>query len=669
MKLSRRRFLSQSCLGVAGFAAGGKLLKSSNINKKSIRAASRARSEKVVVLGMDGMDPNLLHRFVAQGELPTFAKFLERNQFSELQTTMPPHSPVAWSSFITGMNPGGHGIYDFVHRDPASFTPYMSTSRSFDAKDSLKLGRYSIPLGSGEVKLMREGKALWSHLEDNGVPSSVYQIPANFPVVPGNARTISGMGTPDLLGTYGTFTFFTETPVPGSEDFAGGRVVLVRSVDHRFDTELVGPRNSFVNDNESAKVDFTVWRDPIESAIKIDFQGSELVLNEGEWTEWLPVRFELLPFFASVGGMVRFYVKQVHPTLQLYCSPINVDPLDPTLPICTPYDYSREMAQSIGRFYTQGFPADSKALSTGILSNDEYFIQAHSVMDECDRAFDYELSKFDSGLFFFYFSSVDQNCHMLWRMFDPNHPLYEPDASPQVKNGILSFYKRMDKILARTLSKIDNDTTLFIVSDHGFSPFYREFNLSTWLVEQGYTVLTDKSRLGEGEFYRYVDWSKTSAYALGLNGIYINLAKREKRGWVSEQDAERIKREIMLKLPQVKDPANGNFIVTKAYDPKQIYSGACLPLSPDIVVGYQRGYRISDESVLGKFPRETVRNRADKWAGDHCLDPAVVPGVILSNRPWKATRPALWDMAPTILALFGIETPPEMYGRSIYTER
>lgn len=667
-KLTRRDFIKTSSVCLGGLAA------SSLVGRRSLAAPlvkapylkNPKFQKKVIVLGFDGMDPNLVERFVAQGAMPTFKRLIETGKFGKLATTNPPQSPVAWSSFITGTNPGGTGIFDFIHRDPKAFTPYMSTSRSYDPEKSVKLGNWKVPLSSGRVDLMRKGTAFWSILEENGIPATLFQIPANFPITSKNVKAISGMGTPDLLGSYGTFTYFTDTKEFDRETFYGGRVVKVTPKDHKVETVLTGPENSLRADKSFAKVPISITRDPLEQTMKISIDGHDLIMRQGEWSDWIPLSFELMPLFAGVAGMVRFYAKEIHPNFKLYASPINIDPMDPSMPICSPAGYSRELSQAVGRFYTQGFPADTKSLITGVLSDDEYLTQAKIVFDENLKAFDYQFSKFNDGFFFFYFSCTDQNSHMMWRTMDPSHPLYKPNASPDVKDGLMYFYQRMDEVTKRALTKVDQNTTLLIVSDHGFAPFPREVHLSTWLVENGFTAVNDPDKMATADFYSCVDWKRTKAYALGLNGIYLNLKGREKYGSLDPDKAPKVKQELIAKLSQLRDPKSGQLVCSRVFDGSEIYSGPFVGLAPDIVVGYASGFRISDESVLGKFPTGSVGDRTNPWAADHCMDPAVVPGILLSNKGWDKNDPALWDMAPTILNAFGLPAPEVMEGETIY---
>ena len=661
-RVTRRQFLKETARGTCAVAAwpiADSFARFSPFNSKHL-------AKKVVVLGIDGMDPVLLRRFMDEGAMPTFSRLAQSGYFGPLQTTIPPQSPVAWSSFITGTNPGGHGIYDFIHRDAQTFLPYLSTSRTFSGKQTLNLGQWSLPLESDEVKLLRGGRPFWSVLEKHDIPAYFFKLPANFPVTPGHSTSLSGMGTPDLLGSYGTFTYYTDAVVPDAEKFTGGRVVQVKPENHIIRTSLKGPRNSFRVNHPDSEVAFAVYRDPTEHMAKINIQDREIVLLEGEWSDWVPLDFPLMPLLAGIRGMVRFYLQQVHPEFRLYISPINIDPEKPTLPISSPPDYAADLARAIGRYPTLGFPEDTKALSNGVFSDEEFFALSKKVLEQHRHAFDYEFNRFSEGLFFFYFGSIDQNSHMLWWTVDPSIPVDLSQAGADVRNGLRYFYQQMDDVLRQVVSRLDSSTTLIIMSDHGFSPFHREFQLSTWLVEKGYTTIADPERMEETQFFDTVDWSATKAYALGLNSIYLNLHGRERNGSVMPDDAERIKQQLIKDLEAVIDPKTSSRVIAKAYDSRHVYHGPYANSAPDIIVGYERGYRISDKAVLGEFPQGILVDRRDRWAADHCMDPRYVPGVLLSNRTVGAESPGLWDIGPSILSCFGLEIPKDMDGKSVF---
>lgn len=620
------------------------------------------------MLGIDGMDPLLLRQFIAAGEMPHFAALAAQGSFLPLQTSIPPQSPAAWSDLITGMNPGGHGIFDFIHRDPSTLTPYFSTAQVEPPAYNLRLGDWVIPISEGEVKLLRKGKAFWQYLDEKNIPVTVLRMPANFPPVPTKGKTLAGLGTPDILGGYGTFSFYTDNPtfVPGPVD--GGVIYPVQALDNHIVAQLHGPPNSFRKGNPELTIPFTVDRDADEPVGRLAIQGQQLVLTAGEWSPWIRVTFTFIPGLEKITGICRFYLKQVHPRFELYVSPINIDPVDPALPISTPESYSSALVRAVGPFYTQGIAEDTKALTSGVFDDSEYLEQASAVFDDQRRIFLQELAHFRAGLFFYYFSGVDLNSHMFWRAADPKSPIYSPQLAEKYGHVIEDSYREMDAMLGEILKVADIDTTVLVVSDHGFAPFRRSFNLNTWLVENGYLILREGAQPGPGtNIFADVDWSKTRAYGLGLNGLYLNLRGREKNGIVNPgTEARALEIEIVAKLTAERDPKDKQQIITRVDRASVAYSGPESALAPDMIVGYNRGFRIGWSSVLGGIPTQVLEDNTDPWSGDHCIDYTQVPGVVLSNRRIQATRPALTDIAPTILAEFGIARPATMQGHNIF---
>lgn len=163
------------------------------------------------------------------------------------------------------------------------------------------------------------------------------------------------------------------------------------------------------------------------------------------------------------------------------------------------------------------------------------------------------------------------------------------------------------------------------------------------------------------------DWSKTKAYALGLNGLYINQKGREGEGIVtSGAEKEALIREIIHNLESFQDPETGEKPVLRAFAAKDVYSGAHMEKAPDIIIGYNQGYRVSWSSPLGRIPKNIVEDNTEKWSGDHCVAPEVVPGILVTNQKIKADSPALYDLTPTILKIFDIEKPKEMIGNPVF---
>ena len=622
---------------------------------------------KLIILGIDGMDPQLLRQFMREGKMPNFSKLAEQGSFRELITSIPSQSPVAWSNLITGMDAGGHGIFDFIHRDPKTLQLYFSTSRVEGPKHAIHLGKWVIPIGGGSAEQLRKGKAFWEILDQHGVPNTIFRIPANFPPIPAKGKTLSGMGTPDLRGTYGTFSFYTDDPTAVSGAVEGGQVIPVQVENSKVTANLIGPDNTFRKDSPPATEPFTVAVDPLEAVARIAVQKQEFVLREGEWSDWVRVEFQLILFFGKVKGMCRFYLKQAHPRFQLYISPINIDPGDPALPISTPASYSRMLTEEVGEFYTQGIAEDTKALSAGVLDDREYLQQARTVLAEHRRIFDAEFPKFRQGVFFFYFSSLDLNSHMMWRLMDAKHPGYDASLAAQNGSAISDFYQQIDQVLGEVLPKLDEQTTLLVLSDHGFAPYYRSFNLNTWLLNHGYVKLKAQSDADSNEPLANVDWSSTRAYGLGLNGLYINLRGRDRDGIVQAgAEADALIQEIKAKLLEEKDPQTGLPVITRVDVAGEVYRGPYAHSGPDLLVGYNRGYRAGWKTTLGAFPADVLEDNTNPWSGDHCMDYTLVPGVLLSNRKIAAATPALTDIAPTVLSEFGIAPLKDMMGRPVF---
>lgn len=655
--LPRRQFN----LSLAALALGALM---PSCETKSPRAA-----HKVLILGIDAMDYTILTNLMNKGVMPGFSRLAAQGDYKPLISSIPAQTPVAFSNFITGMNPGGHGIFDFIHRKPGEvILPFLSTSETEPPRRIVHLGKYQVPLAGGKVELKRYGEAFWQILARNGIPSIIYKIPSNFPPAKSAlSKEIAGMGTPDLLGTYGTFSYFTDNPPENASKVTGGKVSTVWVENNTVHAELVGPPNTFLKEQPDATAPFTVFIDPRSNASLIEIGDKKILLKVGEWSDWETISFNLAPFAPDVKGMVRFYLKAVRPDFKLYVTPVNINPADPALPISHPESFAARLTRSVGPFYTQGIREDTKALQYKVLDDNEYAEHALHVLEEDKRIFRRLLDLWDEGLFFSYFSSLDLNQHTMWRAFDAKSPLYTEELNRRFGDFIEKLYIEMDNIVGQTLDRIEKETTFIVMSDHGFAPYYRQFNLNTWLTDNGYMELNDPASRSKIEFLEGVDWSRTRAYGIGLNALYLNLRGREANGIVEPGvEADRLVEELKAKLESLVDEKSGERPVRTAFISSKVFSGDHLNEAPDIIVGYDRGYRGSDDSALGQIADNWFSDNLGVWSGDHCMDPAVVPGIILSNKKIQMPAPNIFDLTPTILQEYGIAAPGNMVGKPVW---
>ena len=559
---------------------------------------------------------------------------------------MPPQSPVAWSTFITGLEPADHGIFDFVHRDPSTLLPFSSMSRTEEPRYSLPLGPYCLPLSGSRVISLRKGTAFWQILSERGISVSIVRMPTNYPPLP-YGQALSGMGTPDLEGTLGTFSFYTEDPEELTRSVYGGRIVKVEVSGTRIVLPIQGPPNSLRKDHRISTVNLVVDVDPEQPLARVAVGEKMAIIKEGEWSGWLAADFPLIPHLTSARGMFRVFARQLHPRFELYVSPINIDPVSPALPISAPGSFSRTVAHETRRYYTLGTPEDTSALRQGVFNLPQFLAQSRLVLKDERMQLRYALRHFERGFLFFYFSSVDQNSHILWGRHEPE---------------LLEIYRTIDDCIGEVMHQ-EPTAELIVMSDHGFTAFDRAVHLNTWLYRRGFLTLHGQS--GPDTSLANVDWSRTQAYAFGLNGLYINVAGREKFGIVQRgASREALLNTLREQLIAFHDPANGRQVVEAVRATKANTENARV--APDLIVGYAPGFRGSWQTALGGIPPTIIEDNSDAWVGDHCINAADVPGVLFTTRRTRKIDPKLEDITVSVLRLFGIKAGTGMRGRSIY---
>ncbi|QDV37642.1 alkaline phosphatase family protein [Tautonia plasticadhaerens] len=609
------------------------------------------------MIGLDGLEPSLVGALLAAGELPNLARLVSGGGLARVATTYPAQTPVAWSTFATGTNPGGHGIFDFLRRDPRTYLPDSGLNR-YEQKN---------PLLPPRAVNQRRGTPVWERLSEAGVTSTVLRCPCTYPPDRPRGRMLSGMGVPDLRGGFGTGTFYSSDESVAARE--SENVVRVQGEgDGSVATYLVGPRHP--RTRADCRFDITLSPDPARRMLIARSGGSprEFEVREGEWSGWLRVNFRLGPL-QSVHGIVRFFLVRIEPTLEFYASPINFDPETPLFPISSPPDYARQLSGTLGPFYTAGMVEDHNGLMNERFGEDAFLAQCDDAWREREAMMLHELDRFDEGLFYCLFDTPDRVQHMLWRFREPEHPANRGRApDPAFRRAIEEHYRRGDEVVGRVLESVDDRTLLIVLSDHGFGSFRRGFHLNKWLLDRGLLALKAGLEPGpdSGDLLRGVDWDRTRAYAIGLSGLYLNLQGREGRGAVRPEDAEELKTTIARELNRLEDPQEGVVAVRSALTREQVYAGPFVHEAPDLILNYARGYRVSWSSSLGGVAAGgPFEDNTRKWSGDHIIDPALVPGVLLMNRPFRGEGPRLVDLAPTILAALGLPIGDTWEGRSL----
>jgi len=637
------------------------------------RALANAKVRRVVILGLDGLDPMLVDQYLEEGLLPNLAKLRDAGTYKRLGTTWPPLSPVAWSSFSTGTNPGKHNIFDFLTRSPSDYGPRMSSVVTRPSQRTLKLGRYRIPLSRSRVDGLRKSKPFWNVLGESGIFSAILRVPITFPPDKFHGVQLSAMCVPDLRGTQGTFTYFTETDEADVDDSSagdlGGERVAVERSGTTVNTFLPGPDNPLQRDGPQVRVPIRVVGDT-QGEATLHVADTQVRLKPNEFTDWIRIPFKLAPGF-KVRGVCRFYLKRFDPPFEMYCTPAHIDPDKPVMPISHPKVYSIYLAKQQGAYATLGLAEDTWSLSEHVMGEDAFLKMSYDIDEERQEMFFDSLQRVRRGLVTCVFDAPDRIQHMFWRFQDEGHPALDDDSEKNEahRDTIRKMYQRMDKLVGRTVDAIDDDTALVVMSDHGFKPFRRGVDLNAWLLKAGYLKLKNDKSHSDQMYLADVDWSQTKAFALGLAGIFVNQRGRESEGIVGPgKETKELVSEICQGLSGLRDSEQDEIAIDEAVAREDVYQGPYVEAAPDIIIGYNVGYRVSWDSAVGKSAPEIFSDNTKAWSGDHCIHPAKVPGVIFSNLDLDAEQANIIDLAPTTLDLLGVDKPSYMDGKSLLRE-
>lgn len=687
---------------------------------------------KVVVLGFDGADADLAAQWMDEGLLPNLAKLRDEGTFRPLESTIPSQTPVSWSTFATGLSPGRHGIFDFLRRDAETYRPSLGLALKetipflWGDRNGLVIG-----IGGGVLALLllflilrlvrvpkmaalavalvlaggaawgvsraastllpetrplainpRQGATFWQALSEGGVRAKVVKLPQNFPPDPfEHGSILSGLGTPDLSFRIGKPFYFTSElfyQPRGGGDFS---VEIAELPDNRGEmtTQIKGPPDELFSAPGKLRylnLPMTLKVAEDRSRLTIEVSDQELSLAPGEWSDWVRFSFSYNKLI-KIHGIGRFRLLELEPEIRLYLSPIQFDPtrLPPVLDISAPRSFAPKLAERFGLFKTIGWSIDTWSMDEGTIDEAIFMEDVEMTVAKEEEMLFGMLGDDDWDLLVSYFEFTDRVQHVMFRFFDPKHPLYDADMAAKWGGTILESYQRMDKIVGETLERMPEGAELMVVSDHGFASFRRGMNYNTWLAKNGYMTLVgeDNERknledlFDQGDFFTNVDWSRTKAYALGLGNIYINLAGRESQGIVQPgEEYDALIKELRERLVEFVDPETGEFPVAYVFTRDEAHGVYDPLLMPDLIPSNNDGYRVGWQDSLGGIAKEVTEPNMKVWSGDHCsVYPPLVEGILFSTRKLPASKASVADIAPTLYQIYQHEPPFELDGKSL----
>ena len=575
---------------------------------------------RTLILGLDAFDPRFFEGLLEHSKVPNLAKLVQLNGYTHLAVSNPPQSEVSWTSIATGLNPGGHGIFDFVHRDPSSYTPFVSL---LPTQKTIAGVQFVPPFNS---------PSLFEHAVRRGFPAKSLWWPATFPARPEvPVSTIPGLGTPDIHGKLGVGTFYSPDHSPLKNDSKTSVEKLSGLGKGKFKGILKGPARKKGDETEAAEIEFQIELIDKNTA-RLLFGKQAIELVEGNWSPIFEINFKVGLLF-KVHAITRVILTRAQPDPLLYFLPLQIHPLHSLWRYGTPQDFVRKSWQSGGPFLSLGWPQDTTALEDGCINDSQFLELCETIFRARETTLFSHLQDFREGVIACVFDSLDRIQHMFWRD--------RPDI-------IEAWYVKLDSLVGRALDFVDSRKEdkihLLVMSDHGFTAFDQKVHLNRWLADRAYLTPKDTGKSGG---LNDIDWSHSRAYALGLNSIYINLRGREGEGIVSPDEVENLLNQLSAELVSWLGPDHRP-VVNHCYSREEALSGSLISYGPDLLVGYSPGYRASPQTGLGGWEATSLEPNRDHWGSDHCIDPQFVPGVLFSNQGLENLPRASYREIPTL---------------------
>lgn len=616
---------------------------------------------RVIILGFDGVEPTIVDAMIENGELPNLAALRDQGTYSRLASSNPPQSPTAWSSFTTSTHPGNHGVFDFLRRSPARYIPRVG----FGSVVPATLGADGALTREPRFDNIRKGKSFWQVANEQGAQVKVLSVPFAFPAEDlEESCMLASLGVPDIRGTQSWF-FYLSDGFEEAERLSGGEKIPLTFEGDVATVDIPGIQNPTTK--EYATVPMQIEADRAAKSITVTVGDQVVELQEGTWSKWLKWEFEVSSAW-TVHAISRVHALEVGEQVRLYTTCLQFDPENPLMQFTSPPSYADELRERYGDYKTVGWIFDTHALRQDAMTEDMFLQDVEETMTWREQLTLDELDRGNFDMLISAWTGTDRVSHLFWRYRDPLHPMYTEEGNAQYGQAVETTYRRMDEIIGKVMTKLEDDDLLMVLSDHGFHSFRRGFNVNTWLIRNGYLAVRGKrnpeTASNDKRFLQGYDWKRSKAYGLGLGSIFLNLKGREGEGTVDPADAGALIEEIRAKLLEVTDPETGDKVFSAVYT-RDEYQGGASADAPDIQLGFAEGYQSTKRGASGSAPKELFEEVDDKWSGEHAAsDTEITPGIFFSNQA-IAGQPHLVDLGVTALTYLGKDVPSTFEGTSL----
>lgn len=643
-------------------------------------------SKKIIFLGLDAAMPDLVKKFVNEGNMPNIGKLIERGIFSRLETVFPPLTAAAWTAIVSGAGSGTNGVPSLMVKHPGEELDYWHTS--FDRN---------------EVTC----ETLWDVAKRQGKKTALINWPVTYPlgsITENDGVQLAGALNPPFRYFYmplwdvAPSAVFSSKPlrcnqVPGraikvETKIAQGWTNLPHSFKPPIEFEITVPPTYIEGYNMQALI-YASNLEGYDHMLISDTKDAAQATTDitiGDYGPWITKSFKARD--RQRDGRFRFQILELSKDgkdFKLYQSAINT-----AEPYSVPESLSKEVEKVTGVYMEVD---DPWAFMDGWMNMDTYLEQLQLHADWWGNATKYILENKEWDIAFSWVGTIDHIEHVLYGGIEPRSRVYDPQRADWCMDMIRQVYKQVDDNVGKILKGVNLDETFVVlISDHGmthldWNPYVKEHLARAGLLEYNLDLTTDDpSNLT-------INWDNTKCHPLEPchAHIFVNLKGRDPHGIVESEAYEKVQEEIIKALYNMKDPDTGESVVALALKKEEagtlgIFEGPGYDRVGDVVYAWKPGYmshpfiyrcavkyRDGSERIIKNPELYEPAVLCQNFTGVHLALPSLHdmhalmimagPGITQYERIFPAK---IIDIAPTISKILGLDVPANAEGGILY---